>query len=280
MCVKIFISWSGDTSKQIAEIFRDWLPILIHEIDVFVSSQDIGGGTRALDVLADELDATSYGLIVTTKATQSAPWINFESGALAKHVAKSRVVPILIDLGVSDLKNPLAQFQAIDSRQSDAMVKLVREINAEASPRPVVDEILRKRFEAFWPELDEKLATVRSTLGKTSGEPAITEKEMMAEIRAEVRRQSHQIFEISARISDALPKGERQIIFSQIATYMISTEYSSNSYKHTKGDFGPTYRVEKEPSKRLTDFFDHVGPMMGQSVQIEWPGGFYSNPPF
>ncbi|WP_157180400.1 MULTISPECIES: toll/interleukin-1 receptor domain-containing protein [Protofrankia] len=278
--MKIFISWSGDTSKQIAEIFRDWLPILIHEIDVFVSSQDIGGGTRALDVLADELDATSYGLIVTTKATQSAPWINFESGALAKHVAKSRVVPILIDLGVSDLKNPLAQFQAIDSRQSDAMVKLVREINAEASPRPVVDEILRKRFEAFWPELDEKLATVRSTLGKTSGEPAITEKEMMAEIRAEVRRQSHQIFEISARISDALPKGERQIIFSQIATYMISTEYSSNSYKHTKGDFGPTYRVEKEPSKRLTDFFDHVGPMMGQSVQIEWPGGFYSNPPF
>ncbi|MCK9899358.1 toll/interleukin-1 receptor domain-containing protein, partial [Frankia sp. Cpl3] len=151
--MKVFVSWSGDTSKSVAEIFREWLPVLIHDVDVFVSSQDIGGGTRALDVLADELEATSYGLILTTRATQSSPWINFEAGALAKHVAKSRVVPVLVDLGVSDLKNPLAQFQAIDSRHSGAVLKLVREMNQQTSPRHVDDGVLQKDSTRFGPSL-------------------------------------------------------------------------------------------------------------------------------
>ena len=39
--MKVFISWSGEKSKKIAEVFRDWLPQVIQAIEPFVSFEDI-----------------------------------------------------------------------------------------------------------------------------------------------------------------------------------------------------------------------------------------------
>ena len=43
---------------------------------------------------------------------QSAPWLNFEAGALAKKLESSRVVPLAINLKPSEVQQPLGQFQA------------------------------------------------------------------------------------------------------------------------------------------------------------------------
>ena len=40
-------------------------------------------------------------------------WLNFEAGALSKAVETSRVVPLLLDLGLAELTWPLAMFQAV-----------------------------------------------------------------------------------------------------------------------------------------------------------------------
>ena len=61
--MKVFISWSGECSKKVALLFRDWLPTVIQAIDPFVSSEDIEKGARWNTDIAQELKESSFGLI-------------------------------------------------------------------------------------------------------------------------------------------------------------------------------------------------------------------------
>jgi hypothetical protein len=44
--MKVFISWSGSRSKQIAKILHDWLPIVLQNIEAFMSTEEIEKGMR------------------------------------------------------------------------------------------------------------------------------------------------------------------------------------------------------------------------------------------
>lgn len=95
--MKLFVSWSGDDSREAAELLKDWLPSVIQEAEVWVSSQDIGKGERWSPSLWENLSEIDFGILMLTKTNCTAPWIMFEAGALAKKV-KSRVIPVLCNL--------------------------------------------------------------------------------------------------------------------------------------------------------------------------------------
>lgn len=156
--MKVFLSWSGQTSHSIAKILRDWLPAVIQSIEPYVSSEDIDKGARWSSDIAGELDASAYGIICLTKENLGAPWINFEAGALGKSVEKSRVSPVLFNLLKSDLKGPLVQFQATVFERDD-MQRLLHSLNNAAAD---LDESLEparleKAFDRWWPDLDGQL---------------------------------------------------------------------------------------------------------------------------
>ena len=57
--MKVFISWSGDQLKKMAEALRSWLKYVIQSADPFVSSLDIAKGDLGFQVIASELEQQS-----------------------------------------------------------------------------------------------------------------------------------------------------------------------------------------------------------------------------
>ena len=80
--MKVFLSWSGKTSRQVAQAFHDWLPFVIQAVKPFISTGDIDKGKRWSDVLSSELTETAYGILIITPDNFDKPWIHFEAGAL------------------------------------------------------------------------------------------------------------------------------------------------------------------------------------------------------
>jgi len=60
-------------------------------------SEHIEKGRRGTHEIASALQGCSCGIFLVTSANVSAPWINFEAGALAKAVGINRVFTLLLD---------------------------------------------------------------------------------------------------------------------------------------------------------------------------------------
>lgn len=186
--MKVFISWSGKKSRDVARAFGDWLPLVLHAIEPFVSAKDIQAGTRWQAEIAKELDDTDFGLICVTKENQSAEWLNFEAGALAKSVTSSRVVPLAIDLSPADISNPLGQFQAMKLTRND-IGEILTSMN-EACPSPIKEANLRKAVEKWWPDLQDDLTKINNRAygtEATSSSPTRSDRELLEEVLDSVR---------------------------------------------------------------------------------------------
>ncbi|HHQ6082069.1 TPA: TIR domain-containing protein, partial [Enterobacter hormaechei subsp. steigerwaltii] len=108
--MKVFISWSGQRSKVVAEIFSDWLKCVIQASQPWISTRDIDRGAIWFSEINDKLKDVSVGVVCLTQENKNKPWILFETGALAKGLTTNRVCTFLIDLNPEDLQDPLAQF--------------------------------------------------------------------------------------------------------------------------------------------------------------------------
>ncbi|TQV89535.1 hypothetical protein [Aliikangiella coralliicola] len=56
--MKVFISWSGELSKELGEVFRDWLPSVIQSVKPFFTPNDIEKDSRWSKDIAQELGIT------------------------------------------------------------------------------------------------------------------------------------------------------------------------------------------------------------------------------
>lgn len=159
--MKVFLSWSGEHSKQIASVFKDWLPSVIQSIDPFISSEDIEKGSRWNTEIAQKLQETSFGIIFLTKDNLNAPWLNFEAGALSKALNNSYVAPFLYDIKPSDLTDsPISQFQTTSFTDTD-LYKLMETINNANGPENLLPrERLRTTFDIWYPKLVDALGLI------------------------------------------------------------------------------------------------------------------------
>jgi hypothetical protein len=160
--MKVFISWSGQVSRELSKHLYDWLPTILQNLELFMSSEDIDKGSRWLSTMAGELQDCNFGLICLTPENLNAPWIHFEAGSLSKIIDRSKVVPILFRLDPSDVKGPLTQFQMVNFGK-DEIYSLLKTIN-NADEEPKLDENRLKRvLDKFWTELDDSIKNVTLT---------------------------------------------------------------------------------------------------------------------
>lgn len=160
-CMKVFVSWSGELSKKIAEELKKWIPCIIQSVDIFYSPEDIEKGERWNQKVLSELEDTNYGIVCLTKENCGAPWVNFEAGALAKKINEARVSTLLIDLQPSEISGPLATFQATSIINKDDFIKLVKSIN-RVSEHPIEDARLENSFNAMWDTVNKSIQGVLS----------------------------------------------------------------------------------------------------------------------
>jgi len=156
--MKVFISWSGEPSKKIAEEIKKWIKYVIQSVEPFVSSEDIEKGSRWSGDIAKQLENTNFGLLCVTKDNYKAPWLLFEAGALSKAMDESFVVPLLFGLEPSDLSgSPLLQFQTVHFAKKEDFKKLIQTINNKIDkPIDNLDEI----FEKWYPDLEVAISNL------------------------------------------------------------------------------------------------------------------------
>lgn len=65
--MKVFISWSGTASREVAEALRWWLPKVIQGTNPFVSAKDIDKGANWTSVLSTELADTDFGITFVSR---------------------------------------------------------------------------------------------------------------------------------------------------------------------------------------------------------------------
>jgi hypothetical protein len=161
--VDVFISWSGSRSKAFAVKLAQWLPDVIQSTRPFVSVDDIDKGSRWANVVAQKLETSAFGIIIVTKDTIGAPWLNFEAGALSRRFsadAETPVATLLLDISnPSDVPQPLGQFNATVADQAD-ILRLLKSINGAAGEEGIDVTRLERLFSKTWADLKEVIDSV------------------------------------------------------------------------------------------------------------------------
>jgi hypothetical protein len=156
--VKIFISWSQERSRLIAEALRDWLPDVIQNVKPWMSAVDADRGARWRNSIAKELNEADAGIICLTPENQENPWLLFEAGALSRK-EESRVYTYLFEM--RDTRDPLAQFQHTLAAE-DGTKSLVRSMNRLMGTAGLEPARLEKALDRLWPDLQRRLGTIPS----------------------------------------------------------------------------------------------------------------------
>ncbi len=125
---ELFISWSGKHSKIIASHLKTTLEEIFgnEDFSVFMSEKDIESGTEWFRIIKNHLTNSSCAIIVLTKENTSAPWVLFESGAMAINHEDKRVIPILFEVDIEE-KSPLSHYNHIKFSK-DGFEKMILDI--------------------------------------------------------------------------------------------------------------------------------------------------------
>lgn len=203
---KVFIGWSGERSQALGQALHDWLPLVLHYVEPWLSEADIAAGERWAQTLGQELETANFGIVCLTHDNVASPWVLFEAGSLAKSLEVSRVIPLLLDLDISGISGPLAQFQAKKATK-DGMREVVQSINRTA-PEREPDQRVTQLFDALWPQFETKVTSIsEQTVGTKQVRP---QHEILEELVAGFRSVDTRISEVMEMVASSRMRGSRR----------------------------------------------------------------------
>jgi len=191
--MRVFISWSGDLSRSLAEAIRNWLPSALQYVKPYFSPADIEKGSKWASEIFKELSASTTCIIVLTRENLSSNWIMFEAGAISCTIDRARVCPLIFDLEATDLQGPLAQFQATKFIKEDIR-QLFFNINAAAGENKLTDAVANGVFEKWWPDLEGQISQILESHKATNAKQDIrSERDLIEELLLLTRKISSEV---------------------------------------------------------------------------------------
>lgn len=186
--MKVFISWSGERSGQVATALAGWLPKVIQATKPWLSSASIDAGARWGEEVGRALEELQCGVLCLTPENLESPWILFEAGALSKAVSASRVIPYLLGFEPRQIGGPLSQFQAVRADEEGTR-RLLIALNAAAGGPVGSQEALEESFEVWWPKLQPELVRLGAQKPRGISTPSRSLDAMMGEVLELLRAQ-------------------------------------------------------------------------------------------
>lgn len=141
---------------------------MLQDVDAFMSRHDIESGARWAERIQQELEQSSYGLILLTRSNLDAKWLLFEAGAISKLKNSSTACLLCGELMETEVTGPLAQFQ-FQKFEKASFFQLVRDMNNRLA-RPLQEIALGLVLEKWWPDIE-------SEYGKIIEQHAVLESE-------------------------------------------------------------------------------------------------------
>lgn len=160
--MKVFISWSGNGSRKVAEALHKWLPKVIQSVakDLWVSYEMEKGSNWVIE-LAKGLEQSRFAVLCMTAENLDSTWMLYEAGAISIAESinqKKYVCPYLFGIKTDDLPKPLGQFQTARA-DKEGTFGLVWVING-VQEHPLPEHLLREEFEDHWHALEETLKRI------------------------------------------------------------------------------------------------------------------------
>ena len=211
--MKIFLSWSGKESGDVAAILKSWLPKVIQAIEPYMSNTDILKGEMWLPAIMKELEVAKFGIVCITRDNISAPWVLFEAGAIAITLRReqARVSTLMLgDLKPADIKDsPLSIFQSTSLNNKSDMLNLLKTINGVLESGGLPEERLKESFKTWWPELEKKCLEIKEEIPKkevgdtkTTEKPSDEQVEKLEELLALVEHLGSKTYGIDSKIDE------------------------------------------------------------------------------
>lgn len=184
--MKVFLSWSGNRSREVANLLSDWLCCVIQASRPWISTRDLDRGSLWFGEINDQLKDTTVGIICLTQENKTRPWILFEAGALAKGLSTSRVCTLLVDLEPKDIEDPLAQFNhTFPTRES--VLGLVKTLNSTLGTNGLDNRILEQVFATYWPQFEQRFAVILASTDAQSPSKPRPKEDVLGEILENTR---------------------------------------------------------------------------------------------
>jgi len=166
--MKVFLSWSGDASREIAELLRARLPRLLPGVEPFLSNRDIPAGKDWTRVLAAKLRESRFAIACLTPENVGDPtsgsggseWLLYEAGALTQHSSQCLCALLTGGLRPEDVPRPLSRFQHRCFSGGD-FAQLVKDIGGMLKTPPAEAELERAAADA-WPEIAAEYDRIRA----------------------------------------------------------------------------------------------------------------------
>jgi phospholipid N-methyltransferase len=149
----VFISWSGNTGKKIAEGLADTIFKDHPELDAWVSSKGIDSGSVWFDEIIKALETAKYAIGCMTPGASIKPWVNFEAGLVFGRLKNFKILKYY-----EDVKSPLTNLQAIDGTREDELAKMLKEMTATG------EKAARAWVQAYFPDFKKVLDELGDTL--------------------------------------------------------------------------------------------------------------------
>ena len=144
---RVFISWTGELGKEIAEcLSEDKVGMLsFAQLEPWISGK-ITKGSSWFQETQEALESAKYGVVCLMPGSSRRPWINFEVGFLFGKLRNCK----LVTFGET-LANPLGQLQKMNGMKMEDWIILLTEMTAgHRTP-----EECRDRVQSAFPRLRE-----------------------------------------------------------------------------------------------------------------------------